>query len=568
MAKKADTQNYEIDWIQRDRKVIDGLDHLGIELVSVNLYQAMLPGLTNVTERARYYALYPWIIHRYAQDGAKTRTKAAWRNWIRSIDFTYAVACMAYEHKIGKDLSSSVVGADLASKVVKAAKPLQKIDLHGPSQVSDTGAVPKSGVYFKNSEGGFGQYYRGSLRILGAMHKHGESTWPNVQLSNYAGRKIAESLDHNKAFSKLEDFALAGKATLAELGAIGESIHPNNIERDSEEVSILRKLFLGQDPDLCQGQQPEEFKWRRDSLLLMLHYLREAKTIEERPDTEFRWACATRALPNGKPWKIPKLLENAAQVWGTYQRNDLLNYCLECIFYAALKEVDREPLRPNDLLTTLTDRAMAAVPANSDYQALPALPGKVLKWIAATTSPDSTSSADPWGPRSTWTLAQRLESAVSDDVLAAIPALVARILGRLVSDRGGAVGHPFALLPNGVEMAASHEVHLRQWWNRAQSRSSESTTDFLGELFLEWVIYRHLRVATRKLANQGVSTYKFRPEEGHLLLVAERLPEPTYTSPRVRQGFRIAEDLHFIDRNDGVRQLSKLGRAVLEAHHA
>ena len=35
----------DIDWILRDRKVIDGLDHLGIELVSVNLYQAMLPGI-------------------------------------------------------------------------------------------------------------------------------------------------------------------------------------------------------------------------------------------------------------------------------------------------------------------------------------------------------------------------------------------------------------------------------------------------------------------------------------------------------------------------------------------
>jgi hypothetical protein len=54
MAKKTEAQDYQIDWILRDRKVIDGLDHLGIELVSVNLYQAMLPGLTNVTERARY----------------------------------------------------------------------------------------------------------------------------------------------------------------------------------------------------------------------------------------------------------------------------------------------------------------------------------------------------------------------------------------------------------------------------------------------------------------------------------------------------------------------------------
>lgn len=62
MAKDKGKSRTDIDWILRDRKVIDGLDHLGIELVSVNLYQAMLPGITNVTERARYYAFYPWTM--------------------------------------------------------------------------------------------------------------------------------------------------------------------------------------------------------------------------------------------------------------------------------------------------------------------------------------------------------------------------------------------------------------------------------------------------------------------------------------------------------------------------
>lgn len=75
MAKGRAESRTDIDWILRDRKVIDGLDHLGIELVSVNLYQAMLPGLTNVTERARYYSFYPWIIHRYAQEGQRSGLK-------------------------------------------------------------------------------------------------------------------------------------------------------------------------------------------------------------------------------------------------------------------------------------------------------------------------------------------------------------------------------------------------------------------------------------------------------------------------------------------------------------
>src|ERR1035441_4474817 len=114
MAKKNPKQDYEIDWILRDRKVIDGLDHLGIELVSVNLYQTMLPGLTNVTERARYYSFYPWVLHRFAQDGPKERSKRNWRTWFRSLDFAYAAACAAYEQQEHLGSGSSIVGADKA----------------------------------------------------------------------------------------------------------------------------------------------------------------------------------------------------------------------------------------------------------------------------------------------------------------------------------------------------------------------------------------------------------------------------------------------------------------------
>jgi hypothetical protein len=272
-------------------------------------------------------------------------------------------------------------------------------------------------------------------------------------------------------------------------------------------------------------------------------------------------------LPDGRAWTIPEALSNAAMAWGAYQRNDLLNYCLECLFYAGLQEVDLEPRRPAELVKVLADRAMAGIAGDANRPALPALPRTVADWITATRLPDTPPDGEPWGPLSTWALADRLGSAVGDRDMAAVPALSARLLGRLATDRGRSGSHPFAPIPNAVEMASNHEVHLRRWWDRAESRSSESTGAFLEELLLEWVIYRHLRVATRKLANQGVSTFKYRPEEGRLLLVAERLPLPTYTAPRVKQGFRVAEDLHCIRRTTAGVEISEIGKAVLEAHH-
>jgi hypothetical protein len=36
----------------------NGLDPLGMQNTSVNLYQRLLPGISNVTLRIRYYGLY------------------------------------------------------------------------------------------------------------------------------------------------------------------------------------------------------------------------------------------------------------------------------------------------------------------------------------------------------------------------------------------------------------------------------------------------------------------------------------------------------------------------------
>ena len=106
---EASQLNAELDWILRDRNVIGGLDHLGIELVSVSLYQALLPGITNVTDRARYYSYYPWCVHKYTQSGPSERTKQNWYNWIRAFDFTYALASVAYDKDEATQGASAIV---------------------------------------------------------------------------------------------------------------------------------------------------------------------------------------------------------------------------------------------------------------------------------------------------------------------------------------------------------------------------------------------------------------------------------------------------------------------------
>ena len=48
---------------------IGGLDHLAVQAPGINLYGKMLPGITNVTDRARYYSFYPWVVRSLKKRG-------------------------------------------------------------------------------------------------------------------------------------------------------------------------------------------------------------------------------------------------------------------------------------------------------------------------------------------------------------------------------------------------------------------------------------------------------------------------------------------------------------------
>jgi len=62
-----------------------GLDHLGTQAPCISLYSQLLPGITNVTDRARYYSLYPWLIWTFDQH-FKTGSQKDFETFCRRAD--------------------------------------------------------------------------------------------------------------------------------------------------------------------------------------------------------------------------------------------------------------------------------------------------------------------------------------------------------------------------------------------------------------------------------------------------------------------------------------------------
>src|SRR5262249_18445848 len=116
------------------------------------------------------------------------------------------------------------------------------------------------------------------------------------------------------------------------------------------------------------------------------------------------------------------------------------------------------------------------------------------------------------GSTRAWTF--ELSSAIDAEDIERTATLAVRLLARLGADSRINAGLPFGKCPAAPHIQTVYEIHLGTWLQRCVKRSADPIRSFISELVLEWVLFRHLRVATRKLASQGVSTFKFRPEEG------------------------------------------------------
>ncbi len=527
------------DWLLRDKHVIEGLDQLRIQVVSVQIYRTLLPGLTNVTDRARYFTFFPWVLHRFAQRGETSSSRATWHRWNREFEYGYALACAIAEADAA-EAGTAVIGVDAARSAVRSEED-EVFDIRGPARVDENGSAPKTGSYFANSQGGFGQYYKVPLSELGIMLQNSETRYPDRALTNDTGAVLAKDLDSSAAFQGLAKMITKGSATRRELRKIASAVAPNSIPAGGREETILRDVMLGRTPEARRNQNPDAIAARRDSLLLMIDFMSE-KRQEKNQDVAFRWACFEGVRSDGSTWTPRAKLDAVRRRWALYQTNELLNFALETLFWAALEELDQSAHPPADLASLILERAIKA--AAKDRRALKT--GTVADFALGETAP------------ARQTVAEVVEAIDAGSVGTAASAAISllRVVMKMQFSESG--------LPPGIaSIFGNSEINVLAFQRRAAERLPEPAGDFFRDLLFEWVLARHLRVAVAKLASQGVSTFKFRPEEGALVRLVDKNVRPTFTSPRLRPAFRILTDIGFLDRTgapseDGISALDTL----------
>lgn len=536
-------------WVKPPQS-IQGLDHLGTHAPCIDLYSRLLPGITNVTDRARYYSIYPWFVWAFDKR-YKDADAEKFEQLFRRADCLLTLIAERHSQCTDQNTSKHSVGMIGRQKLVPALAELQDSKT---LRLSDYATREDNDCrYFKNRLGGLGQYYIGTLQDLRILDI-GERGW--IRYTRERGQALAEAVDRYVDGDKFFAALAKDRVSIASLDELEKFCFCHLPHSADEHGQLADLLFERAGIGEGEGQ-------RRLTLALALAMVDASSVSRSDPVTldDFESAVYGRSFGDGRLWNIPVGLESTARAWALYVRNDLLSIAAQAVFASGLKKLDESELRfgagydfeewiAGSVLAKRTSRRF-------DGRSF----GEALRSFQKTLAP-----IDQWDQAMhEWTFSRRIlgsftshrDEGADEDVLADSLRLLMALAARTTSEDAYAAS-PFApgfLDPYPINLQSFADAVSREW-------SGLSIPQLIGWLMNRWGIETHLSVALRKLRYNPQATFRVRPTERGLDVVPD-IPPPTRTNPRMRQGLQMLRDLDAIsDTEDGSR-LTDFGSRML-----
>jgi len=502
------------DWLEGH--VTTGRDPLGMQAGSIMLYQSLLPGISNITLRARYYSFFSFLIYEYAVRFHDT-TDEKWIQFLRRSELLYAlIAANADEYQTG------LAGIEWAGRALESNSS-DPIDFAYGADLATQG----SGRYLKNRGGVFGAAYAGPMSEIGIIRYSDAHSIPiaSEQMGVPLAEEFAVSIGEAKElfFEKID----TGLVTRDELDALW-IMRPDQIPDESREQELLSSTLFAEGMEDSDKQTD-----RRKTLQLMLYV---AEALASRPSQDdFRWLCYGGQTPDSESFQAPEYLEETLKSWWVYQANDLLHVVYERFFSLILTLLAEEP---GGVELSIAAAAAARLIAREFDD---------VTWGAYLDSIQPSENAN------------RRDNEESDFML--VKAICKR--PKSIEDQVASSVHAVHLLAVLMQRIREHSGTLARTYahgapfGRSELQSLCSEQAFLGEhqqstleemfldLLLKRVIYRHQAIALHKLKSQGDYTFMFEIEERK---ATRRLTyEPVFTNPRATNALMFVADLHLIN---------------------
>lgn len=534
---------------------IGGLDHLGTQAPCLLIYGQLLPGITNVTDRARYYSLYPWIVWSYDRRYSK-EDATLFVEYFRRADCLLTL--IAERHARQTDNDNERHGAAMVGRI-QLLSALDRLENGQALQLSQYTAQDSSHRYFKNPLGGLGQYYAGTLAELGLMDS---STRPWFRYTKEHGAPLAEAVDLAVPGDRFWSIVASDTVTLEDLDALS-AFCACNLAASQVECETLRSIFF--DTSKRFGEEGAE---RRKSLGLIQKLVSVLPEDHDLSEEIFRACTYSGALPGGTPWQVPSTLHNTMTHWQVYVRNDLLSIACQTLLALSLRKLQPQLASERRFFNSVESFAVA-------FSAEPEVRDAISELSALTFGELVQSSGQQAPQRSNWEqegheiqLGKKLlEGWKRNEADGPMIKNLLQVIA-LLAFRDDAGQAPYAALSISPDALSDYPIHLSSFRQRVEKWRDIPVAEMLSDL-TTWALNTHLRVALRKLRQTNRSTFHLRPSERGLEVVGNDIPPPAPTTPRFRQAVQILRDIGVLERDSSKAnrqtRLSVIGRELMEA---
>ena len=537
----------DIGWVE-PAKPIGGLDHLGVQAPCIALYAQLLPGITNVTARARYYSFHPWLIRSFEQR-YRDHSIDAFRRVLRRAECLFALIAIRHARIVGDNddgrHGAGMVGRFSLLRILAQEKTIELDDyagFEGPNR------------YFKNRLGGLGQYYIGPLRDLRVLDYTSEREGALPGYDKVRGNVLAEGFA--TGVPEKDFFRLLEKPKIlwSELDSLVDFC-PCSLRKRKVERTLLLDLFLVR----SEAYQSPEATNRRASLALALDLVGRCTPLEGyNLESVFRASTYSRALPDETPWDVHPSLLRVQRGWAVYEQNELLSLALQALFAAVLGAIERD--RSGRLQSAVAAGDVCACLLPSRTRLRKTRVADAVSELRSSIPAISAWQHDAHEIQRGWRILEAGTEAT------ALPALVEEGVQILLSLLArGLDDNPYAEFEFEPDHFDAREIHLLSFKQAWQSTWADMTVEeWVRWLSVHWGIQRHLSVALRKLRGGRRDTFRIRPHEQDLRVI--EVPPPAATVPRLGKAFQILRDLDLtdLDANDWPI-LTSGGRKELEA---
>lgn len=510
--------------------LITGLDPLSLQTTSEATYATMLPGISNLTNRLRYYGFYCWLLDFYFQREKKGNSKEQYK-FIRRAELMVAILMQSERKEV-----LQITGSNFAANMI-SSNTGKYFDL---ANGADKDGTDKA-VYWKYSSGAFGQYYYGAMRALSLVvaiaNEEGDFIYTVSQphaRQKVSGKQLAEAFDatltaeiRNLFYNNIKKARL----NVSDISELIKFFYIDKIDSKSPEWMLYVDMLLDKDDPSQEIEEHFTFH-RRETIIELLK-------VALNNNYEYEWGKFLLKAYNNK---ISPDTNNSSETmigWYAYQFNEYFQFACGTIFWAILQELYN--YQEDQYVPSFVDKLAKDITSALCKDLNKTTPESKLKDAISSMSKDQDEESIYYSIE-TKPNSSAIEAAKNGFLL----------LFRLYYQNKELI-LPMKEFMNRKQMI--REGNMLDGLLVLHNTEEESIQNFVEQFLLRKIIYRHQIVAIRKMGNGSQSTHKFIIEDQYIRFI-DTFP-PRSTSPRMAALWNLLYDLNVIDDNNAITSLYK-----------